>query len=59
MSLTKEKKEELTKQFGKSEKDTGAVETQIAIITHRIQELTDHLKMHKKDHISDAHTTIY
>lgn len=52
MSLTKQKKEELTQQFGKDEKDTGAAETQIAIITHRIQELTEHLKIHKKDHIS-------
>ena len=52
MSLTQEKKKDLVKNFGKSDIDTGTTEVQIAIITERIQELTEHLKIHKKDHIS-------
>jgi len=50
MSVTKEKVEELTKQFGKKDNDTGAVETQIAVMTERIRNITDHLKDNKKDH---------
>ncbi len=48
--LTKEKKFELIQQFGKSEKDTGTPEVQIAIFSKRISELTEHLKVHPKDH---------
>ena len=50
MSQTKEKVEEIIKEFGKKENDTGATETQIAIITERIRNITDHLKINKKDH---------
>ena len=50
MSVTKEKVEELTKEFGKKENDTGATETQIAVLTERIKNITSHLKNNKKDH---------
>ena len=50
MSVTKEKVEELTKEFGKKENDTGSTETQIAVITERIKNITSHLKNNKKDH---------
>jgi len=49
MALTKERKAELTKEFGKSEKNSGATEVQIAILTEEINELTDHLKVHIHD----------
>ncbi len=42
-------KAELIKEFGKNEKDTGATEVQIAILTEEIKHLTGHLKVHKKD----------
>ena len=48
--ITKEQKEQLTGTFGKSGKDTGAPEVQIAIFSTRINELTEHLKLHPKDH---------
>ena len=50
MSVTKEKVEELTKEFGKKENDTGSTETQIAVLTERIRNITSHLKNNKKDH---------
>ena len=50
MSVTKEKVEELTKEFGKKENDTGSTETQIAVLTERIRNITGHLKNNKKDH---------
>ena len=50
MSVTKEKVEELTKEFGKKENDTGSIETQIAVLTERIKNITSHLKNNKKDH---------
>ena len=50
MSVTKEKVEELTKEFGKKENDTGSTETQIAVLTERIRNITSHLKDNKKDH---------
>ena len=50
MSVTKEKIEELTKEFGKNENNSGATETQIAIFTERIRNITSHLKQNKKDH---------
>ena len=52
MALTKEKKAELVKKFGKNEKDSGATEVQIAILTEEINELTDHLKVHIHDYHS-------
>lgn len=52
MSVTKERKAELVKEFGKSEKDTGATEVQIAILTEEIRDLTEHLKIHIHDYHS-------
>lgn len=53
MYLTKEKKEEIFAQYGKSAKDTGSTEGQIAIFTYRIQHLTELMKEHKKDQVSE------
>ena len=50
MSLDKGTKEEITKKFQLHEKDTGSADVQIAILTERIAELTEHLKMSPKDH---------
>lgn len=52
MSLTQEKKAELIERFGDSPQDTGKPEVQIALMTERINQLTDHLRTHKKDHHS-------
>ncbi len=52
MPLTKEKKMKVIKKFGRSDKDTGSSEVQIALLTTRIQELTEHFKQNKKDHNS-------
>jgi small subunit ribosomal protein S15 len=52
MPITKEEKKELIKKYGKNEKDSGTAEVQIAILTKRINELTDHFGEHKKDHAS-------
>ena len=52
MSLTQEKKAELTEKFGDSPQDTGKTEVQIAQLTARINQLTEHLRTHKKDHHS-------
>jgi len=49
MYLTKEKKEEIFAKHGKSGSDTGSAEGQIALFTHRINHLTDHLKSNRKD----------
>ena len=49
MSITKQEKAELIKKFGRGENDTGSTEVQIAILTTRINNLTEHLKTHKKD----------
>ncbi|MBW6458525.1 MAG: 30S ribosomal protein S15 [FCB group bacterium] len=49
-SLTKEQIAGIVKKFGKDEQDTGAPEVQVAILTQRILDLTEHAKMHKKDH---------
>ena len=43
-------KHEIIKEYGKSEKDTGNPEVQVALISERINSLTDHLKIHEKDH---------
>ncbi len=48
-SITKEKKAELIKQFGKNENDSGNTKVQVAMITERILNLTDHVKQNKKD----------
>ncbi len=50
--ISKEKKAELIKAYGRKEGDTGSPEVQIAILTERIRELTEHLKVNKKDHHS-------
>jgi small subunit ribosomal protein S15 len=52
MTLEKEDIEKIVKKFGKNEKDTGSPETQIAIITERLNYLTNHFKLHKKDNHS-------
>lgn len=52
MSLDKGTKEEITKKFQLHEKDTGSADVQIAILTERIAELTEHLKLAPKDHSS-------
>ncbi|HOQ67091.1 MAG TPA: 30S ribosomal protein S15 [Candidatus Atribacteria bacterium] len=49
MALTKEKKQEIIEQFRIHETDTGSPEVQIAILTERIKDLTEHLKNHPKD----------
>ena len=49
MPIQKDDKEKYVKKFGKNTDDTGSAEVQIAILTHRIRELTDHVKVHKKD----------
>jgi len=48
--ITQEKRLEIIKQFGSNEKDTGRTEVQVALITHRILYLTEHLKTHHEDH---------
>lgn len=52
MAITKERKAELVKKFGKDEKDTGSIEVQIAILTDEINTLTEHFKVHKQDNHS-------
>ncbi|MCA8984715.1 MAG: 30S ribosomal protein S15 [Planctomycetaceae bacterium] len=52
MSITKEKKNELIGEFKRTEADTGSPDVQIAVLSHRINELTAHLKSHKKDFAS-------
>ncbi|MGB9619790.1 MAG: 30S ribosomal protein S15 [Armatimonadota bacterium] len=52
MALVKEKKSEIVGEFRQHEKDTGSPEVQIALLTARINQLTEHLKEHKKDHHS-------
>jgi small subunit ribosomal protein S15 len=52
MTLTQEDKLEIVSKFGKAERDTGSAEVQIALLTRRINELTEHLRAHRKDHHS-------
>ena len=52
MTLTQEDKRAVTEQFGKDASDTGATEVQIALLTRRINDLTEHLREHKHDHHS-------
>ncbi len=52
MTLSKEQKQEVIKQYQLHETDTGSVEAQVALLTARINELTDHFQKHKKDHHS-------
>ncbi|MCI2241933.1 MULTISPECIES: 30S ribosomal protein S15 [Eggerthellaceae] len=48
-SISKEKTAELIKEFGKGDGDSGSAEVQVAILSERIRNLTEHLKVHKKD----------
>ena len=50
--ITKEKKAEIIKEYALKEGDTGSPEVQVAILTYQINELNEHLKVHKKDHHS-------
>ena len=50
--MTKEKKQEIINTYKRDEKDTGSPEVQIALLTERINELTEHLRVHKKDNHS-------
>jgi len=52
MAIVAERKQQLLGEYRQHEKDTGSPEVQIALLTERITELTEHLKMHKKDHSS-------
>jgi len=52
MSLSSEDKSKIIKEFARGEADTGSPEVQVAILTKRIVELTDHFEQHKKDHHS-------
>ena len=52
MSITAERKQELITEYATNDGNTGSPEVQIAILTERINNLTDHLKTHKKDHHS-------
>ena len=52
MALTQERKSEIVAQFGVNAQDTGNSRVQIALLTERINELTEHLREHKKDHHS-------
>ena len=52
MPISKEQKAELAVKYGRSASDTGSAEVQVAILTASINQLTDHLKIHKKDHHS-------
>jgi small subunit ribosomal protein S15 len=52
MTLTKDRKAELIGKYGRSDGDTGSAEVQVALLTERINELTEHLRGHPKDHHS-------
>ncbi|HWD86434.1 MAG TPA: 30S ribosomal protein S15 [Solirubrobacteraceae bacterium] len=52
MTLTQERKQELIERFGDSAQDTGKAEVQVALMTERINQLTEHLRAHRKDHHS-------
>ncbi len=49
MSITKEKKQELIKKHARQANDTGSVEVQVSVLTERINNMTEHMKVHKKD----------
>ena len=49
MSITADRKQEVIKEFAKAESDTGSPEVQVAILSERIRNLTEHMKVHKKD----------
>lgn len=49
MSISKEKKQQIIKEFAKTQADTGSADVQVAILTAEIAELSEHMKVHKKD----------
>ena len=57
MYLTSEKKAELFAKYGKDAKNTGSAESQIALFTHRIAHLTEHMKQNRKDHSTERALT--
>jgi small subunit ribosomal protein S15 len=52
MTMTKDEKQQIITEYARSEGDTGSAEVQVAVLTTRIAELTEHLKTHKADHHS-------
>ena len=52
MTLTKDARTEIIAEYARSTGDTGSAEVQVAVLTKRIADLTEHLKLHKKDHAS-------
>jgi small subunit ribosomal protein S15 len=50
MSITKERKIEVIQQYRRTDADTGSPEVQVAVLSHRISQLTEHFKLHNKDH---------
>jgi small subunit ribosomal protein S15 len=52
MTLTKDDKQQLITEHARAESDTGSAEVQVAVLTRRIADLTEHLKTHKQDHAS-------
>jgi small subunit ribosomal protein S15 len=52
MPLTQERKLDIIRRFGENEQDTGNTRVQVALLTERINDLTDHLRTHRKDHHS-------
>ena len=52
MTMTKEVKDKIIQEYHRHDKDTGSPEVQVAILTNRIQQLTDHLRVHKHDESS-------
>jgi small subunit ribosomal protein S15 len=52
MALTQERKSEIVAKFGENAQDTGNTRVQIALLTERVNELTEHLRSHSKDHHS-------
>lgn len=52
LSISKERVAELVREYGKNDQDSGSAEVQVAILTERIRNLTEHLKVHKKDNHS-------
>ena len=57
MSITNEKKQELIKEFGQTPGDTGSPEVQVALLTARINHLTEHLKLNRKDYSTERALT--
>lgn len=50
--FTKEQKQQVINEYKRHDGDTGSPEVQVAVLTHRIRDLNEHLKLHKKDHAS-------